>query len=61
MLKITKKFIGMCLAGAVISWKMVLSTGTRVLKASNCNSLTEFVESVILTDMEARSVLETID
>ena len=52
-----KVIIGFCLAGAVISRKMVISITAGVLKANNRNSLSEFGENVILTDMWSRGVL----
>ena len=61
MLKIMKKFIRICLARAVISRMMIISIGTGALKANNCNSFSELGGNVILTDMWARSVLESLD
>ena len=61
MLKIMKVFIRICLAGAMFSRKMVISIGAGVLKANNHNSLSEFGGNVILTDIWARSVSESLD
>ena len=61
MLKIKEVIIGNCLAGAVISQKMVISTGTGVLKANNPNSLSEFGGNVTLTNMWATGDLKSMD
>ena len=61
MLKIKEVIIGIRLAGALISRKMVTSIGARVLIANNRNSLSEFEENVILTDMWARGALKSMD
>ena len=61
MLKIKEVIIGIRLAGAVISRKMVTSIGAGVLIANNRKSLSEFGENVILTDMWARGALKSMD
>ena len=60
MLKIKEVIIGICLAGVVISRKMVTPIETRALKANNPNLLSEFEKYVVLTDMWIRGVLKSI-
>ena len=61
MLKIKEAVIGIRSAGALISRKVVISIGTRVLKANNRNLLSRFEGNVILTDMWARGVLKSMN
>ena len=51
--------IGIHLAGAVISQRMVIPIGTGVLKANNPSPLSESGENVTLTGMWARGVLKS--
>ena len=60
-MKIKVAIIGIHLAGAAISQKMVISIGIGVLKANNPNSLYQFGENVILRVMWARGYLKSID
>ena len=53
--------IGVMLSGAVISRKMVISIGKRVLMAKDPNNLSEFVGHITLTDDWARGILQPID
>ena len=71
MLKIKEVIVGIRLARAVtwlyqavcklVTCKLFISVRTRVLKANNPNSLSEFGGNVILTDMWARGVLKSMD
>ena len=49
------------MSGAVISRKMVISIGKRVLIAKDPNNLSEFVGHITLTDDWARGILQPID
>ena len=42
MLKVKETIVGIHLAGAAISQKMVIATGTGVIKANNLSLLLEF-------------------
>ena len=57
--KIKEVIIGIHLAGAVISQRMVIPIGTGVLKANNPSPLLESGENVTLTGMWAGGVLKS--
>ena len=53
--------VGIRLAGAAISRKMVIAIGTGVIKSNNPNLLLEFGGSVKLTENWARCVLKNMN
>ena len=59
--KIKEVVIGVKLSGTVISSKMVISIGNRVLKANDPNTLSEFGGHITLTDDWARGILQSMD
>ena len=59
--KIKEVVIGVKLSGIVISSKMVISIGNRVLKANDPNTLSEFGGHITLTDDWARGILQSMD
>ena len=61
MLKIKEIIVGIRLAGAAISQKMVIAIGRRVIKANNPSLLLEFEGSVTLTENWARGVLKNMN
>ena len=61
MLQIKKVILGIRLAGAAISRKMVIAIGTGVIKANNPSLLLEFGGSVPLTENWTRGVLKNMN
>ena len=61
MLKIKEIIVGIRLAGATISRKMVIAIGTGVIKANNPSLLLEFGESVRLSENWTRGVLKNMN
>ena len=61
LVKIKEAIIGIGLTGAVISRKMVISTGNGLLKVNDLNSLSELGGGITLTDNWARGVLKSMD
>ena len=61
MLKIKEIIVGIRLAGAAISRKMVIAIGTEVIKVNNPSLLLKFGGSVTLTENWARGVLKNMN
>ena len=61
MLVKKEAIIGIRLARAVITRKMVISIGNGVLKANDPNNLSEFGREIMLTDNWARRDLKSMD
>ena len=61
MLKIKEIIVGIRLAGAAISRKMVIAIGTGVMKANNASLLLEFGGSVTLNENWAQDVLKNMN
>ena len=61
MLEIKEIIVGIRLAGAAISQKMVIAIGTGVIKANNASLLLEFGGSITLTENWARGVLKNMN
>ena len=61
MLKIKEIIVGIRLAGAAISRKMVIAIGTGVMKANSASLLLEFGGSITLNENWARGVLKNVN
>ena len=62
LMKKTKEIIvGTCLAGTVISRRMIIAIGTAVVKANEPNFMKEYGGTIELTEMWARTLLNSMD